>query len=108
MWRFQPGGRPALPALVYSPGESADTPRIYFVAGKNLHALDAKAGQPIGSFGKDGRTALPGGATAGPVIFQHIIIVPGYERDVWGLDLRSGKLLWTFHTVPLPDEFGSE
>jgi len=108
LWRFKPGGRPAHRGLVYWPGESAESPRIYFVAGTNLHALDAKRGRPIGSFGKDGRTALSGNATAGPVIFEHIIIVPGYERDVWGLDLSSGKLLWTFHTVPLPGEFGAE
>jgi len=105
-WRFKPPARPAHRGLIYWPGDTAETPRLFFVAGNYLYALDPKTGQPVGSFGKNGRTPLPGSATAGPAIFQHIIVVPGFERDVWGLDLLSGKLLWTFHTVPRAGEFG--
>jgi quinoprotein glucose dehydrogenase len=106
LWRFKPGGHPAHRGLIYWPGEASETPRLFFMAGNYLYALDVKTGQRIGSFGKDSRTPLPGSATAGPAIFQHIIVVPGFERDVWGLDLFSGKLLWTFHTVPHAGEFG--
>src|SRR5690606_8133826 len=28
------------------------------------------------------------------------------KGDVRGYDVRSGKLLWTFHTIPAPGEFG--
>jgi hypothetical protein len=45
-------------------------------------------------------------ATAGPAIFERIIVVPGFEKDAWGLDVVSGKHLWTFRTVPQPGEFG--
>ena len=31
--------------------------------------------------------------------------VPGYIR---GYDVRTGKRLWTFHTIPQPGEFGNE
>ena len=35
-------------------------------------------------------------------------MVPGFEKDVWGLDTVTGELRWTFHTVPHPGEFGYE
>jgi quinoprotein glucose dehydrogenase len=41
-------------------------------------------------------------------MFQEIIVVPGFEKDVWGFDAATGKQLWTFHTVPHPGEFGYE
>jgi quinoprotein glucose dehydrogenase len=84
-----------------------------FCAGKYLYALNPSNGQPITSFGEDGHTLLPGrvqgdfgAATAGPATFKNIIVVPGFEKDVWGFDVLTGKLLWTFHTVPHPGEFG--
>ena len=86
-----------------------------FCAGEFLYALDPKSGQPIADFGDGGKVLLPGvaqggfgAATAAPVIFKKIIIVPGFEKDVWGFDVASGRLLWTFHTVPHPGEFGYE
>ena len=33
---------------------------------------------------------------------------PGAYGDIRGWDARTGKLLWTFHTVPRPGEAGSE
>ena len=47
-----------------------------------------------------------GAATAGPAIFDRTIVVPGFEKDVWGFDVVTGKQRWTFHTVPHPGEFG--
>ena len=67
-----------------------------FCAGKYLYALDPKTGQPIADFGEGGKTLLPGraqgdfgAATAGPTIFERIIVVPGFEKDVWGFDVVS-------------------
>jgi quinoprotein glucose dehydrogenase len=84
-----------------------------FCAGKYLYALNPTNGGVITTFGENGHTLLPGrvqggfgAATAGPAIFKEIIVVPGFEKDVWGFDVRSGKHLWTFHTVPHPGEFG--
>jgi quinoprotein glucose dehydrogenase len=97
-WRFKPGGRPAHRGLVYSDlGRNA---RLIFTAGAFLHVLDPITGKPIEKF------SMPGNATAGPTVFQNIIIVPGFDRDIWGFDLASGKLLWTFHTIPEAGEFG--
>jgi quinoprotein glucose dehydrogenase len=89
--------------------------RVMFCAGKYLYALNPTNGQPITSFGENGHTLLPGkaqggfgAATAGPATFKEIIVVPGFEKDVWGFDVVTGKILWTFHTVPHPGEFGYE
>jgi quinoprotein glucose dehydrogenase len=115
LWRFKPEGRPAFRGLIYWPGGKSATERVLFCAGKYLYALNPKTGQPIADFGEQGHALLPGrvqgnfgAATAGPAIFEDTIVVPGFEKDVWGLDAGSGQLRWTFHTVPHPGEFGYE
>jgi quinoprotein glucose dehydrogenase len=120
LWRFKPeGGRPAFRGLIYWPGNIFSSERVLFCSGQYLYALDPKNGRLITQFGENGRVLLPesiqdkyyikegyGAATAGPAIFKHVIVVPGFEKDVWGFDVVSGKQLWTFHTVPHPGEFG--
>jgi len=115
IWRYKPVGdsRPAFRGLIYWPGTLFARERVVFCAGEYLYALDPKTGLPVPSFGAHGRVVLPGrsqgeygAATAGPAIFKHILVVPGFEKDVWGFDVVSGRLLWTFHTVPHPGEFG--
>jgi quinoprotein glucose dehydrogenase len=119
LWRFKPEGRPAFRGLLYWHGVPASagsaSERVMFCAGKYLYALNPTNGRPIISFGENGHTLLPGNvqggfgaATAGPATFKDIIVVPGFEKDVWGFDIQTGKLLWTFHTVPHPGEFGYE
>jgi quinoprotein glucose dehydrogenase len=115
LWRFRPEGRPAFRGLIYWPGGDGASERVLFCAGKFLYALDPTTGEPIASFGDCGHTLLPGGAqgdfgaaTAGPAIFERIIVVPGFEKDVWGFHVVTGKQLWTFHTVPQAGEFGFE
>ena len=41
-------------------------------------------------------------------MFRQIVVVPGFLKDVWGFDAVTGGLLWTFHTIPQPGEFGYE
>jgi quinoprotein glucose dehydrogenase len=115
LWRFKPEGRPAFRGLIYWPGRGRAKERVMFCAGRFLYALDPKSGRLIADFGEDGKARLPGvaergfgAATAAPAIFQRIIVVPGFEKDVWGFDVTNGQLLWTFHTVPQPGEFGSD
>ena len=111
LWRFKPEGRPAFRGLIYWPGSSGASERVMFCAGKFLYALDPQTGQPIASFGRGGRAELPGhaqgdfgAATAAPAIFEQTIVVPGFEKDVWGFDVVSGEHRWTFHTVPQPGD----
>jgi len=113
LWRFKPEGRPAFRGLIYWPGGLLSKERVLFCAGPFLYALDPATGQLIRNFGADGKVRLPGvaedffgAATAAPTIFKNILVVPGFEKDVWGFDLATGQLLWTFHTVPHPGEFG--
>jgi len=116
----------------WSDGRGDD--RILFVTpGYQLIALNAKTGVPISSFGADAHVDLwkgldrPSvekgtiGATSPPIIVRDVAIVgaalrvgvalptklntPGYIR---GYDVRTGKLLWTFHTVPQAGEPGVE
>jgi quinoprotein glucose dehydrogenase len=115
IWRFKPEGRPAFRGLIYWPGSPGAAERVLFCSGPFLYALDPKTGQPLSEFGEGGKTRLPGGtqgdfgaATAAPATFERIIVVPGFEKDVWGFDVTTGKHLWTFHTVPQPGEFGYE
>ena len=115
LWRFKPEGRPAFRGLIYWPGTATDAPRVYFPAGRYLYALNPTNGTPAVGFGDQGRVLLPGraqgdfgAATAAPAISDGIIVLPGFEKDVWGLDVVTGELRWTFHTIPQPGEFGAD
>jgi quinoprotein glucose dehydrogenase len=96
--------------------------RLVYGAGGYLYAIDARTGAGIPSFGDDGRinmrvgTPRPlGGPSATPGrIWEDRIIVgsqtgEGYGSapgDLRAYDVITGKLLWTFHTIPHPGEFG--
>lgn len=101
--------------------------RILYTAGPNLWALDAHSGKPIVSFGDKGKidlhTGLPPIAankfiisnTPG-TIYQNLIIMPvrlsegadAAPGDIRAFDVTTGKLVWTFHTIPYPGEKGYE
>jgi quinoprotein glucose dehydrogenase len=90
-----------------------------------VYALDAATGKAIASFGRDGRIDLREDLGRDPaqqsiymtspaVIYKDLMIVGGREAetlpaspgDVRAYDVRSGKLRWSFHTIPHPGEFG--
>jgi len=107
---------------------------LYVTPGYRLMALDAKTGVPIPSFGKGGsvdlkldddQTILPDlttgeiGLHAAPVVAKDTVIVGAAFREgmtpktyrnnkgyVRGFDVRTGKRLWIFHTIPTKGEFG--
>jgi quinoprotein glucose dehydrogenase len=101
--------------------------RIMHAVGAHLYALDAKTGKPIESFGDHGkidlRVGLPDVAkdkylvsnTPG-TIFEDLIVMPirlsedsdAAPGDLRAFNVRTGKLVWTFHTIPYPGEFGYE
>src|SRR5262249_46525265 len=110
--------------------------RIFALVGPYLVALNAKTGKRIREFGTEGRVDLVKGyrrPTDGfrwgspPVVVRDVIVVGGLPGgaidivndeqparqeappgDVRGYDVRTGRLLWTFHTVPAIGEFGYE
>lgn len=99
---------PARRGLVYWPGDREHGPRVVFASGYWLYAVEPKTGKLITDFGENGRTPLPTGGTAAGTIFQDTYIVSGLLGDIFSYDLRSGKQLWRFHTVPKEGEFGAD
>ena len=111
---------------------------LYVTTGYRLIALDAKTGNRIPSFGKDGIVDLKVGAVNGngqqidlekgdaglhstPIIAKDSVIVgmamkEGFtvkthnnvKGQVRAFDVRTGKQLWAFHTIPRPGEFGND
>ncbi len=101
--------------------------RLIFAMNSMLQELDAKTGKPIMTFGADGAVDLRVGldgrdpATIGNIqsntpgeTFENLLILgsatgEGYMSppgDIRAYDVLTGKLVWTFHTVPRPGEFG--
>jgi len=104
--------------------------RIYIGTGDGyLIALDCESGKPVNSFGNGGKIDLTQGLhrnverknygiTSPPLICKDVIIVgssildfPGTDSmppgDVRGFDAATGKLLWTFESVPQQGSFGN-
>ena len=107
--------------------ENGKTKRIYSVSRHYLYSLDAVTGRPIKDFGDSGRVDLRDGLGRDPkttsisvntpgVIYKDLLILgstmseglPGPPGDVRAYDLRTGRLRWSFHTIPHPGEFGYE
>ncbi|HLH17578.1 MAG TPA: PQQ-binding-like beta-propeller repeat protein [Bryobacteraceae bacterium] len=128
LWKF-PAAPVALRGLAYWKGTGGLPSRIFVGNGPYLLALDALTGKPAPGFGNEGRVDLkkdmlgdlPDGRYAlqsPPAIFGGVVITgssngegsptAGAYGDVRGWDARTGKLLWTFHTVPRPGEPGAE
>jgi quinoprotein glucose dehydrogenase len=105
---------------------------LYVTPGYRLIALDAKTGIPIPTFGKQGVVDLrldddqemdlvtaDIGLHSTPIVAGNTIIVGAAHRSgeqprsktnvkgyVRGFDVKTGKRLWIFHTVPRQGEFG--
>jgi quinoprotein glucose dehydrogenase len=107
---------------------------LYVTPGYRLICLDAKTGSPIPSFGKGGsvdlkldddQEILPDlttgeiGLQSAPVVARDTVIIGASFREgmtprsmrnnkgyVRGFDVRTGKRLWIFHTIPKKGEFG--
>lgn len=102
--------------------------RLFFATGHWLHALDPETGKLIKSFGQGGRVNLEKGlgrdvtglaiqANTPGVIYRNLIIMgarlgegpsPAAPGHIRAFDVRTGELVWTFHTIPHPGEPGYE
>ena len=96
--------------------------RLIFGAGGTLREIDARTGAAITTFGTNGRVDMRvgpvrplGGPSATPGrVFENLFITgsqtgEGYGStpgDLRAFDVVTGKLVWTFHTIPYPGEFG--
>jgi len=129
LWKFDsgiPGTQPDRGLAYWSSSEGKDKDARILVGVMNfVYALDAVTGKVIASFGKGGRVDLredldrdPAAQsiylTSPPVIYKDLMIVGGREAetlpasfgDVRAYDVRTGRLRWSFHTIPRPGEFG--
>jgi len=111
----------------WSDGNGKDE-RIFSVARQYLYSLDAQTGQAIASFGTGGRIDLRDDLgddlgrdtkdwvtmTSPGIVYKDFLIIgstvsetlPAALGDIRAYDVHSGKLRWSFHTVPRPGEFG--
>lgn len=129
LWAYDPfdGGEGNGPLRGVTYWESGRDKRILFSADNHLIALNALTGKPVESFGEKGKVNLNIGLRDDPekiavslttpgIIYKDLIIIgsrlpdvydapPGYIR---AYDCRTGQLIWTFHTIPHPEEPGYE
>lgn len=101
--------------------------RIYYGAGSDLYAIDAKTGKPITSFATQGKLDLHTGldrdvsklfvtATSPPMMVDDMLIIgsrvdegsPAAPGHIRAFDVRTGERRWIFHTIPQPGEEGYE
>jgi quinoprotein glucose dehydrogenase len=128
IWRFDANSKVARRGVAYWPGDGTLPPRIFAgVAEGRLVSLDARTGNPVPTFGEHGFVDLkasihgidgPFMLESPPVVYRNVLVTGGANTegepslglygDIRGWDARSGKLLWSFHTVPRPGEAGVE
>lgn len=100
--------------------------RLFFAADNFLQAIDARTGKSITGFGDNGRVNLREGlgrdaaslslvqSTTPGRTFGNLLIIGSATNeeyrsgpgDIRAFDVRTGKLVWTFHTIPHPGEYG--
>src|SRR5204863_2075316 len=111
---------------------------VFVTTGYRLVELNAKTGQPVQGFGRNGIVDLKEGAVFGtnqqidleqgeiglhsvPTVTKDYIIVGSAFKEgmtvvthnntkgiVRAYDARTGRLIWTFNTIPRPGEFGND
>jgi len=124
--------------LSYWTDGKGDDRVLYVTTGYRLVALNARNGAVITSFGKDGIVDLKEGMVSGtglpidletgeaglhstPIVVKDTVIIGSSFKEgmtvvthnntkgsVRAFDVRTGKRLWTFNTIPKPGEFGND
>jgi quinoprotein glucose dehydrogenase len=125
LWKFASGVEGTQPDRGLAYWSSGNDKRILIGVMNFLYALAAATGKPIPAFGENGRVDLRNDLgreadvqsivlSSPGVIYKDLIIVggrnpetlPAPPGDIRAYDVRTGKLRWSFHTIPHPGEFG--
>ncbi|MBZ5563771.1 MAG: PQQ-binding-like beta-propeller repeat protein [Acidobacteriia bacterium] len=105
--------------------EDGNDRRLFYAVRQNLYAIDATTGKPIPSFGNNGIVDLREGlgrdpktqsisSTSPGMVYKDLLILgsivsedlPASPGDIRAYDVRTGRIRWTFHTIPHPGEYG--
>ena len=124
-WSFDAGLESRGPNRGVAFWESGAERRLFVAVDQYLYALDAATGVPIPGFGEQGRVDLRRGLGRDPsaqsirlttpgIIYRDLLIIGGRAGegtgaspgDIRALDVRTGTVKWTFHTIPHPGEEG--
>lgn len=127
IWRFKDSNDPQWfnTSRGVSYWEEGDDKRIFSSAGKWLYCINANTGKLVESFGEGGRMDLHNGlpdsakdkficSNTPGTIHKNLIIMPvrlsegpdAAPGDIRAFDVKTGKMVWIFHTIPYPNEFG--
>lgn len=128
IWHYE-ATQVALRGLAWWPGNKTTHPRVFAGIKGGMIAIDAVTGKPATGFANEGLLDLKQGVLGDlpdarislqspPAVYRNIIITgsangegtptAGAYGDIRGWDASTGKLVWTFHTVPRPGEPGNE
>ncbi len=126
LWKFVPPSHNVNRGLNY--WQNGKDKRLFYVAGSWLYCINALTGSPVESFGTGGKIDFHTGlendwfdakdfsvtATSPGIIYKDVLVMgstvseygDALPGDIRGFDVRSGELLWIFHTIPRPGELG--
>jgi glucose dehydrogenase len=130
VYKHNHGGRPPR-GIAYWPGDKDNPARIVFGTFDGfLVEVDVKTGKAISAFANQGELDLKAGMkdqakypnshyglSGAPVVYKNVVITGSHTQDApslgppgdaRGFDVRTGKLLWTFHSVARPGETGHD
>jgi len=126
IWSYHlPSSGPSTRGVEYWPGDTRTPPQIVFGSSDGkLYSLDARTGKPNNDFGDNGvvtlntpeiMQGLPGrnGLSSPPIVYKDLVITGGTTQenpphgpagDVRAWNMHTGKLVWTFHSIPRAGE----
>lgn len=133
IWKFTPDSTAISNwdrCITYDKRDRVDEDMIYFIFGSTLYCILAKDGSLNPTFGTHGKVDFFEGMQVAPemrdkawvtnnapgVLYKDLFItgckvpdeLPSLPGDIRAFNKYSGKLIWTFHTIPKPGEYGSE
>jgi quinoprotein glucose dehydrogenase len=129
IWEYESDSAPSTRGIAYWAGDRLLAPQVV-VSTMNgwLYTLNAKTGKLNPGFGNEGKVNLRVGVadkfprgrygpSSPPAIYKNLIFTGaqlqeepanGPSGDIRAWDIHSGKLVWTFHTIPHPGERNHE
>jgi quinoprotein glucose dehydrogenase len=110
------GIAPSRRGVAYWGGDASTPPRIFFMAGRRLVALNARTGEAAAQFGSAGDVDIGVPYNSVPGIVRNVVVVgantpPGAAGGIGnarGYDARTGAKLWEFSSVPPPGAVGHD